>query len=191
MCSSKSDGVLGVDASGAADDMTEEFGSDDELVDWLALGYTQEMAGAEVGYSAKTVSRRLEKAEFEARVWRRRRELHAQSWASALGLRTKAVKRLDGLLDSEDERVVLAAVKAVFDIGGRAHAEQEQEFLNDRLVTLTRQMDELSEKLTAAKAELNEREANVTEREARLFEWEAKLADRESASTSRPVESEV
>jgi hypothetical protein len=181
-----------VDASVAAGDVTDEFGQkDDELVDWLALGYTHEMAGAEVGYSAKTVSRRLQKVEFEDRVWRRRRELHAQSWASALGLRAKAVKRLDGLLDSEDERVALAAVKAVFDVGGRARAEQEHEFLNDRLETVTRQMDELSEKLTTWTDEMKEREVTVTEGEARLVEWEAELADRESALVSRPVESGI
>ena len=150
----------------------DEFDRDDRLVDWLALGYSHERAGAEVGLSARSVKRRLNQREFKARVSLRGRELHAESWEATFSLRDKAVARLERLLDSEDERVAISAIRLAFDISVRVRAEQAHQDLTDQVDELSAQVDRVADELQIPERELKKREASVSKREVDVAELE-------------------
>ena len=163
---------------------------DQELIDWLAIGYSHERAAAEVGISAKTVQRRMKTLGFEERVIRRRRQLQMERFGPVLGLFGKAGRRLDALLDSEDERVAIAAVRAVYDIGSRIRLEQEYQGLSERLDSVTSEVEEMTHKYSSARTELDRSDVELLKREVKLDEREARLEKRENILARRSVEDE-
>lgn len=148
-----------------------EFDKDEQLVDWLAIGYTHERAGAEVGLSAKSVQRRLT-PEFKERVALKKRELHAKTWETTFALRERAVSRLESLVCSENERVAMGAIRLVFDISGRIRGEQAYQDLSDEVLELNSKVDSANDAIEAQERDLEARERAVKQREKDVAELE-------------------
>jgi len=102
----------------ASDTQPEEDPVLSVLVEALAAGMSYSEAGAAVGITARTVSRRLEDPGFERRVVQRKAKLAEEA---AARIRSVAAARVTGvlkaqavlqeLLDDEDPKVRLAAAR--------------------------------------------------------------------------------
>lgn len=169
----KSSDSLNAEQSAAVD-----FGQNDRLVDWLALGYSNERAATEVGVSAKTVYRRLQDKDFRTRVSARTREIRSESMASVRGLREKAIERLGELLDSDNERVALAAIRTVLDTSSRFHVEQAYEEIKEQLAALNSELEASANGIDSKSQELDDRDSELMKREVEAAKLEERLVKR-------------
>jgi transposase-like protein len=99
----------------------------------LASGLSVRRAARECSVGARTIHRWLEKEPFRHRI----QELRTEMFTCAVGrlsrVSGKAAGKLKGLLDSEDERIRLAAAKTILETGMKA---REMVDLLDRVDTL-------------------------------------------------------
>ena len=89
--------------------------SDERLLSALASGRSVSQAAQAAGLSERTVYRRLSGPAFQQRLSALRDELVTSALAELAGSAGAAVETLKGLLTSREERVQLAAAKAMLD----------------------------------------------------------------------------
>ena len=100
---------------------------DDLLAFHLASGLTIARAAERVGVNERTVRRRLADAKFRKRLDDLRSEAVGRAVAMLADGMTKAAERLVGLVDAPDEKIALAACKAVLELGMRLRQAEETE----------------------------------------------------------------
>jgi len=88
---------------------------DEQLLQALAHGQSVEQAAQTAGVSERTVYRRLATPSFQKRLQAIRDELVTAALGELAGSASGAVAALKHLLHSNDERVRLAAAKALLD----------------------------------------------------------------------------
>ncbi len=115
------------DADHAADPI------DEVLIDALSRGFSHERAGALIDRSARTVARRLRDPAFAASVTQRRHEHASQIRSRHDELASQALEVLQDCLQSEDDRVRLAAARAAL----------QQHRTNRHDLDITERLDEL------------------------------------------------
>jgi hypothetical protein len=94
--------------------MTRPRKADDGvLVAALAIGKTHAEAARISGVSERTIGRRLQDPDFEARVRGARAEVTATAAARINGLLPKAISSMDAALDHDDVRIQLRAADLV------------------------------------------------------------------------------
>ena len=119
---------------------------DDLLAFHLASGLTIARAAERVGVNERTVRRRLTDANFRKRLFDLRSEALGRAVAMLADGMTKAAERLVGLVGASDEKMALAACKAVLELGMRLRQAEETE---RKVEDLTRRVNAL---LTAEKS---------------------------------------
>jgi hypothetical protein len=126
-----------------AAEVEDGAGPDDLLAAALAAGAEVAEAAERAGVSRRTAFRRLNDVGFRARVDELRRRMVAQAVGRLADSMSEAADKLKGLLASDDERVQLAAAKAILEAGPRL---REQEELAERVQQLEQVLREVQER---------------------------------------------
>lgn len=113
--------------------------ADELLAAALAAGSTVEDAAKAAGVGRRTAYRRLEDAEFAARVQQLRDGLVARATGKVADAMTAAAEKLKDLLDAKAEAVQLGAARSILELGLKL---REQTELATRIEALERQSRE-------------------------------------------------
>jgi hypothetical protein len=89
---------------------------DRRLADLLAAGSSQRGAARQLGCDERTVRRRLASSAFRKLFLEARARLRVDESASVAGLKRRALAATDLLLEDEDPRVRLAAIRMVLGV---------------------------------------------------------------------------
>ena len=93
---------------------SKQKGKQEQVITLLLAGKTQKDAATEVGVAEETVSRWMKgNADFVATLNARRRELWGANAQRLRSLAGKAIKTLEGLLESENEAMQLRAASEI------------------------------------------------------------------------------
>jgi hypothetical protein len=105
--------------------------SDEILIDAVGSGMTQAEAAREAGISERTVRRRLKDPEVRAVLDARQFDARRVCFDTRQSLFTKAVARLEEILDDPDvpPSIQLQAIKIAISTGFRAHELETDERL--------------------------------------------------------------
>lgn len=113
--------------------MPNRKNADDLFAQGIASGQLVRDAAHAAGISLATASRRLADPAFKEKIAEIRRNFLERTTARLAARTTRAVDRLEGLVQSKDERVSLAAIKLTLDAANELF----------QLADLQRQIDEL------------------------------------------------
>src|SRR5262245_61311132 len=106
------------------------------LIAALAAGATNRDAAAAAGVTERTVARRLEEPAFCAAVSEARAALVDATLGLVVGAASRAIAKLDGLLEAESEAVQLGAARSLVEVALRLRDDVRLARLEERLSAL-------------------------------------------------------
>jgi len=119
-------------------------GKQDQVITLLLAGKTQKDAAAEVDVAEETVSRWMKgDAVFVATLNARRRELWGANAQRLRSLAGKAIKTLEGLLESENEAMQLRAASEILKAVSLASVEPPSGRTNPDIIRLVWRDEEI------------------------------------------------
>src|SRR6266446_4786199 len=112
---------------------------DETLVVALARGLSWVKAAEQTGFSESTIARRMRNPAFRLWVAKVRGEMFAQAVGILARSAVKAARKLTGLLDNGDAKLVLQAACKILELGPklREHSELAQELAELRQLVAT------------------------------------------------------